>query len=118
VYIIEIYKRQEMEFDCLDVESLTGFEWDDGNVYKNEKKHGLNYKLIDEVFFNEPLLIFEDFSHSYEECRCVALGRDNKNTKIMVVFTVRDGLIRVISAREMTKKEKNFYENNKNNPYL
>ena len=93
-----------MEFDCLDAESLTGFDWDDGNVYKNEKKHGLNYKTIEEVFFNEPLLIVEDFSHSYDECRCVAFGRDNR--------------IRVISAREMTKKEKNFYENNKNNPYL
>jgi hypothetical protein len=38
-----------MEFDCLDAESLTGFDWDDANVYK--------------VFFNEPLLIVEDFSH-------------------------------------------------------
>ncbi len=107
-----------MEFDCLDTESITGFDWDDANVYKNEKKHGLNYKLIEEVFFNEPLLIIEDFSHSYEECRCVAFGRDNNNNKIMVVFTVRDGLIRVISARVMTKKEKKFYENNKNNPYI
>ena len=107
-----------MEFDCLDAESLTGFDWDDGNVYKNEKKHGLNYKRIEEIFFNEPLLIVEDFSHSYNECRCVAFGQDNKNNKIMVVFTVRNNLIRVISAREMTKKEKKFYETNKNNPYL
>jgi len=107
-----------MKFDCLDIESLTGFNWDDGNVYKNEKKHGLNYKLIEEVFFNEPLLIIEDFQHSEDECRCVAYGRDDKNNKIMVVFTVRDKHIRVISAREMTKKEKNFYENNKNNPYF
>ena len=107
-----------MEFDCLDVESLIGFDWDDANVYKNENKHGLNYKLIEDVFFNEPLLIVEDFSHSYEEYRCVAFGRDNNNNKIMLVFTARDGLIRVISARAMTKKEKKFYENNKNNPYL
>jgi len=107
-----------MEFDCLDTEALTGFNWDDGNVYKNEKKHGLSYKLIEEVFFNEPLLIVEDFQHSDGECRCVAYGKDDKNNKIMVVFTVRDTLIRVISAREMTKKEKNFYENNKNNPYF
>jgi uncharacterized DUF497 family protein len=107
-----------MEFDCLDTESLTGFVWDNGNRYKNEQKHGQSYKIIEEVFFNEPLLIVEDFSHSHEECRCVAFGRDNKNNKIMVVFTTRDGLIRVISAREMTKKEKNFYENNKNNPYI
>jgi len=60
----------------------------------------------------------EDFQHSDGECRCVAYGKDDKNNKIMVVFTVRDTLIRVISAREMTKKEKNFYENNKNNPYF
>ena len=118
MYIIEIYKRQEMEFDCLDAEALMGFDWDDGNVYKNENKHGLNYKHIEEVFFNEPLLIVEDFSHSYGECRCVAFGRDNQNSKIMIVFTVRAKLIRVISARAMTKKEKKFYENNKNNPYL
>jgi uncharacterized DUF497 family protein len=97
-----------MEFDCLDAESLTSFDWDNGNVYKT----------IEEVFFNEPLLIVEDYLHSYDECRCIAFGRDNKNSKIMVVFTVRDNRIRVISAREMTKKEKNFYETNKNNPYL
>ena len=107
-----------MEFDCLDTESLIGFDWDNGNVYKNEKKHGLNYKLIEEVFFNEPLLIVEDFSHSHQECRCIAFGKDNKNNKTMVVFTTRDNLIRVISARTMTKKEKNFYEKNKNNPYI
>ena len=107
-----------MEFDCLDIEFLIGFDWDNGNVYKNDKKHGLNYKNIEEVFFNEPLLVVEDFSHSFGECRCIAFGRDNKNIKIMVVFTVRANLIRVISAREMTKKEKKFYENNKNNPYL
>jgi uncharacterized DUF497 family protein len=106
-----------MNFDCLDVASLVGFEWDDGNVYKNEK-HGLSYKLIEEVFFNEPLLVVEDFQHSDDECRCVAFGKDDKNTKITIVFTVRDRLVRVISAREMTKKEKKFYENNKNNPYL
>lgn len=73
-----------MEFDCLDTEALIGFDCDDGNVY------------IEKVFFNEPLLIVEDFQHSEDECRCIAFGRDNKNNKIMVVFTVRDNLIRVI----------------------
>ena len=107
-----------MEFNCLDINSLIGFDWDDGNIYKNEKKHGLNYKLIEEVFFNEPLLIVEDYQHSDNECRCAAFGQDDKSNKIMVIFTARDKLIRVISAREMRKKEKAFYENNKNNPYL
>lgn len=107
-----------MEFECLDIDSLIGFDWDDGNVYKNEEKHGLNYKKIEEIFFNEPLLIVEDFSHSEYECRCVAYGRDDNDMKVMVVFTVQTKYIRVISAREMTKKEKSFYENNKNNPYI
>jgi uncharacterized DUF497 family protein len=107
-----------MEFECLNVASLTGFDWDEGNIYKNEHKHGLSYKTIEEVFFNEPLLVVEDFSHSCDECRCVAFGHDNKQTKIMVVFVQRNHLIRVIFAREMTKKEKNFYEANKNNPFF
>ena len=107
-----------MEFDCLDLESLIGFDWDDGNIYKNEDKHSINYKIIEEIFFNEPLLVLEDFGHSDEECRCIAFGVDNKKRKIMVVFTTRDHLIRVISAREMSKKEKKFYENNKNNSYI
>jgi len=107
-----------MEFECLDIDSLIGFDWDDGNVYKNEEKHGLNYKKIEEIFFNEPLLIVEDFLHSAHECRCVAYGKDDNDMKVMVVFTVRTKYIRVISAREMTKKEKSFYENNKNNPYI
>lgn len=107
-----------MDFDCLDIESLIGFDWDDGNIYKNEDKHRLNYKVIEEVFFNEPLLVIEDFSHSMDECRCVAFGKDDKNNKIMVVFTARTNKIRVISARLMTKKEKKFYESNKDNPYL
>lgn len=102
----------------MDVESLVGFDWDDGNVYKNEEKHGVNFKRIEEIFFNEPLIIVEDFSHSENECRCIAFGIDNANEKIMVVFTVRNNLIRVISARKMTRKEKKFYETNKNNPYL
>ena len=107
-----------MNFDCLDIDSITGFDWDEGNIYKNEDKHGLNYKKIEEVFFNEPLLIVEDFIHSEFECRCIAFGKDNNKRKIVVIFTVRNNKIRVISAREMTRKEKKFYENNKNNPYI
>jgi len=107
-----------MEFECLNVEALSGFEWDDGNVYKNEEKHGLNYKKIEEVFFNEPLIVIEDFAHSIGECRCMAFGKDDADVKLMVVFTTRNNRIRVISAREMTKKEKAYYENNKDNPYI
>jgi uncharacterized DUF497 family protein len=99
-----------VEFDCLDIKNIVGFEWDEGNLYKNEKKHGLKWTTIEEVFFNEPLLIVEDFLHSKSECRCLALGKDDNGKKISVVFTVRGNKIRVISARVMSKKERIFYE--------
>ena len=99
-----------MKFDCLDIESIVGFEWDEGNIHKNENKHGLTWTTIEEVFFNEPLLVVEDFKHSLNECRCVALGRNNFNELITVIFTIRNQKIRVISARAMSKKERKFYE--------
>ena len=99
-----------MRFDCLDVDSVVGFEWDEGNIHKNEDKHGLKWTAIEEVFFNEPLLIVEDFKHSLGECRCVALGKNDFDESITVVFTLRKNLIRVISARAMSKKERKVYE--------
>ncbi len=99
-----------MDYDCLDVEAIVGFDWDEGNIHKNEDKHGLKWTSIEEVFFNEPLLIVEDFKHSLNECRCVALGKNNFVELITVVFTLRDNKIRVISARAMSKKERKVYE--------
>ncbi len=99
-----------MEFDCLDIEAIVGFEWNDANIHKNENKHGLKWTTIEEVFFNEPLLIVEDFKHSLNECRCVALGKNDFDDLVTVVFTIRSNHIRVISARSMSKKERIIYE--------
>ncbi len=101
-----------MKFDCLDLENINGFEWDNGNIYKNEKKHGIYWSEIEEIFFNEPLLIFEDFKHSQKECRCYALGVTDERKPLFVVFTIRNNKIRVISARKMNKKERKIYEEN------
>lgn len=101
-----------MKFGCLDIEGLVGFEWDEGNILKNEIKHGLKWQIIEEVFFNEPLILLEDTLHlSQEECRCAALGRTNEQQLTTVIFTKRKNKIRVISARPMSKKERAFYEN-------
>jgi len=100
-----------MKFDCLELDKVDGFEWDDGNKDKNLKKHGLPHPIIEEIFFNEPLLIVEDFSHSENECRCLALGKTFDAKYLFVAFTVRQNKIRVISARTMNKKERGFYEN-------
>ena len=104
-----------MQFECLKIDDIVGFDWDEGNRYKNEKKHGLKWQLIEEVFFNEPLFIFEDPQHSKEECRCFALGYTDDINYLFIVFTKRKNHIRVISARMMNKKERSIYESIKEN---
>ena len=101
-----------MKFDCLDIDGLVGFNWDNGNILKNEGKHNLKWQIIEEIFFNEPLVLLEDIKHSTdEECRCVALGFTNDKELVTVIFANRKNKIRVVSARPMSKKERIFYEN-------
>ncbi len=98
------------EYPCLDLSQLVGFEWDEGNRYKNEDKHGVLWTEIEEVFFNQPLLLHPDPRHSMEEARCFVLGKTDAGRRLMVVFTVRHGRIRVISARPMSRRERRIYE--------
>lgn len=86
------------------------FEWDQGNIEKNFFKHKLSYIQIEEVFFNTPLLIFDDFEHSKTEPRMYALGHDNKFNLLTITFTIRENRVRVISARPMSVKERRRYE--------
>jgi uncharacterized protein len=97
--------KHESKFDLMDFE---GFDWDSGNVGKNEK-HDVEPEEAEQIFFNEPLLIVADVKHSKSEKRWHALGRTAKR-QLFVVFTVRRKLIRIISARAMNKKERNIYE--------
>lgn len=101
-----------MRFGCLDIDGLVEFDWDDGNILKNEVKHALKWQIIEEIFFNEPLVLLEDKTHSSDdECRCAALGFTNEKRLVTVIFTKRKNKVRVISARPMSKKERIFYEN-------
>lgn len=68
------------------------------------------YHLHLGAFFNEPLLIDEDIKHSKNEYMWYAFGKTDNEIYLMVVFTVRNKLIRVISARKMNKKERMYYE--------
>ena len=92
------------------VSSCEGFDWDDGNVDKNWQEHGVLFWECEEVFFNEPLVVQEDTVHSLKEQRYYVVGHANSGRILFVVFTLRKNLIRVISAREMTRKEKKIYE--------
>ena len=95
----------------IDLERIIGFDWDDGNARKNEK-HGVAQAEAEEVFFNQPLLILEDRRHRDQEARFHALGKTLDGRLLHVTFTLRgdDTLIRVISARNMHRKEKSVYE--------
>ena len=104
-----------MQFSCLDLDAIIGFDWDKGNIYKNENKHGITWQEIEEVFFNEPLLLYEDIKHSSKEERCFCLGQTDKGVALFVAYTIRANKIRAISARKVTKKEKEIYEKAKRN---
>ncbi len=90
---------------------ITGFEWDDGNSRKNEK-HGVTMAEIEQVFFNQPLLILADAKHSQREPRLHALGQTDDERALHITLTLRQSssLIRVISARDMHRKERALYE--------
>lgn len=88
-----------------DLERCIGFEWDDGNQGKNWEKHRVSDGEAEELFFNDPLVAGVDVAHSQKEPRYFALGQTDDRRPLFVVFTIRKQLIRVISAREMTKRE-------------
>ena len=88
----------------------TGFQWDEGNAEKKWLRHKVSRVECEEVFFNEPLLVAEDVEHSGVEPRFYALGQTDEGRLLFVVFTVRNELIRVISARDMSRREKKEYE--------
>lgn len=90
---------------------LTGFDWDDGNADKNWDKHQVLRSEAEEVFFHHPLIVGEDGKHSNKERRYAALGTTALDRLLLVVFTVRKmTLIQVISARDMSRKERKAYE--------
>ena len=99
-----------MENAVLDFDSLVGFDWDEGNKQKNCERHGVDYTECEEVFFNKPLLISEDTKHSFQEKRYYVLGRSDRGRALFLVFTIRNNKIRVISARDQSKKERQIYE--------
>ena len=95
----------------IDLAKITGFDWDEGNARKNEK-HGVSSAEAEQVFFNVPLLLLEDVKHSNQESRFHALGKTDQERLLHIAFTLREAgaKIRVISARDMHRKERVIYE--------
>jgi uncharacterized DUF497 family protein len=91
-------------------QDCTGFQWDEGNADKNWDNHRVSRSECEQVFFNMPLVAREDPAHSQTEDRFWALGQTDTGRRLFVVYTFRGDLIRVISARNMTPRERREYE--------
>lgn len=89
-----------------------GFEWDKGNSNKNFLKHVVSNKECEEIFFDSGKKIFQDKLHSEDEDRFIILGKTLDGRLLYIAFTARDSNIRVISARDVNKKEIPLYEKN------
>lgn len=96
----------------IDWPPIEGFDWDEGNSRKSVDKHGVSQAEAEQIFFNEPLLVVADASHSDREARLHALGRTDAGRLLHVTFTLRgdETMIRVISARRMHREERLRYE--------
>jgi uncharacterized DUF497 family protein len=88
-----------------------GFQWDKGNAEKSLTAHQVENWECEQVFFNEPLVILDDPGHSHGEKRWAAFGITDAGRSLVVIFTMRGQLLRVISAGDTNKKERGFYEN-------
>ncbi len=92
------------------VSDITGFDWDEGNRDKNWKKHRVHSSECEQVVFNRPLIVLDDSKHSAGEKRYYALGKTDSKRRLFLVFMIRKGLIRIISARDMSARERAIYE--------
>lgn len=88
----------------------TGFDWDAGNATKNWHLHRVSRAECEQPFFNRPILVTVDEKHSVDERRYAALGHTTAGRRLSIVFTIRETLVRVVSARAMSRRERRLYE--------
>ena len=86
------------------------FEWDAEKAAANEQKHGVSFAEAAMLFADPLAAIFDDPEHSAEELREIILGHSGRERLLVVSFTEREGAIRIISAREATRRERRDYE--------
>jgi len=86
------------------------FIWDKGNIDKNWLKHQVTNRECEEVFFDKNKKISKDVLHSNKEKRYILLGKTKKDRLLFIIFTIREKKIRIVSARDINKKEVRLYE--------
>ena len=99
--LVEILK----DMGCEDIKTYI----QSGNVVFRIKQGNPN-NIAEEIFFKLPLVTSDDIKHSINEKRFYALGKSKSERLLFLSFTIRNNLIRVISARNMNRKERKIYE--------
>ena len=97
----------------VDLQRCSGFEWDSANADKIWAKHKVTRAECEQIFFNPPVLIVNDERHSKAEQRYYALGTTDMGRQLFAGFTVRSDLIRLISARDISRRERKAFDNAK-----
>jgi uncharacterized DUF497 family protein len=92
------------------IEDCVGFDWDEANATKNWQKHRVTPEEAEDVFFHDPFVLRSDRTHSRHEKRYWALGKTGRDRKLFIAFTIRKKRIRIISARDMSRREIEEYE--------
>jgi uncharacterized DUF497 family protein len=103
-----------------DLAGIAGFDWDDGNALKSADKHGVSPAEAEQVFVNRPLLLLDDTKHSGTERRYHAYGKTHEGRLLQVSFTLRQNgnLVRVISTRPMSARERARYAEEKDDDQI
>lgn len=99
-----------MKIHYIEIPDPIAFEWDTGNREKNWVKHRVTSEECEEAFQSNDSFIQPDRLHTGLEDRYILIGRTRKLRYLFVAFTIRNNCVRVISARNMHKKEAVFYE--------
>lgn len=88
------------------------FEWDEAKNKKNRQKHGIWFEEAQSVFDDPFARVFYDFSHSDDEDRYLIIGMSTASRILILVhgFRNHDSVVRIISARKATRKEREVYE--------
>ena len=95
--------------DIVSLPEFNGFDWDEGNVGKNWVSHHVSPQEAEQVFFNRPLIVADDPKHSQNEKRYFVLGQTDEDRELFIAFTIRSKRIRVVSARDMSSRERKVY---------
>ncbi len=89
------------------------FEWDKRKAAFNSKKHGVTFDEAVTVFDDPFAEVFTDAEHSFAERREIIIGESIFHELLVVSFTERgEGVIRIISARSATRRERHEYKEN------